>query len=118
VHGDFTRPDDDAPAAQRGQRPSFVGACSARILLAEPCSAMNCTRAPGRSGALGPRSMWSSLVFLGGVAERWQQGPAARRRAESHESPARVENTQAEQVGRVSGTGDSCNRLVRIKLYR
>jgi len=56
VHGDFTRPDDDAPAGQRGQRPSCVGACSVRIFFAEPCSAMNRTRVRGRSGALAASS--------------------------------------------------------------
>jgi hypothetical protein len=53
-------PDDDAPAGQRGQRPSCVGACSVRIFFAEPCSAMNRTRVRGRSGALTASS--SSVV--------------------------------------------------------
>jgi hypothetical protein len=77
VHGDFTRPDDDAPAGQRGQRPSFVGACSARIFVAEPCSAMNRTRVCGRSGALTASSSWavddldrSSVTAASGSPER------------------------------------------------
>jgi hypothetical protein len=121
VHGDFTRPDDDAPAAQRGQRPSFVGACSARIFVAEPCSAMNRTRASGQSRLLGSPSGWPSLVFCAGITEPGHGGRAAGPRVEPDGArvamAGRVWKVRLERVGWVSGTAGSC-RIARLAVRR
>ena len=115
VHGDFTRPDDDAPAGQRGQRPSFVGVCSARIFAAEPCSAMNRTRSADRPELFtlpSPERSASALstcdVLVGRTESKCCHRCAVRLAVVLRGSPAAMpgqgERAPSERFGWVSGT--------------